>query len=331
MDLECEKCGFIFKRNIGYQYHVTNNVCDDKSFFCEHCGKGFTTSNSMYRHTKHTCKDKKEETALVSSDMKDFMKDYQNLKNKVTKMEKVIKHGTTTIFKDSTVNINNGTINDNRTLNVTNNTTNNQITIVAYGQEDMTRIDRDDIIKALKTGFKSTKHLTEVVHFNPKYPEYANIKRTNFNMKNKYEYHDGKNWTITINPHMIDDLYERKRDYIEESIDDYYDDLTKGDIARLQRWLDTNDDDRRIQTVKNEIRELLYNKKDVETNEESKEICDDGDETEGEAGDETEDIDSSDSFILINTQEKDDSKKPMKKRVAPRNGRKRKTVVRKKN
>jgi hypothetical protein len=267
MDLECQKCGFAFKGLAGYQYHVDKNVCDGKSHFCDYCGKGYTTSNSMYRHRKRAHTNKEEDSGeLQESVMTDFLKDYEDMKQRVLKMEKTMKHGTTNIFKDSTVNINNGTI-DRRTLNITNT---NNITIVAYGKEDMNQIDREDIIKALKTGFNSTKHLTEVIHFNPKYPNYSNIKRSNYNMKNKIMYHNGSGWVTTSDPHMIDDLYNRKRDFIEDNIEHYQDALTKGDMTRLQRWLDVDDDDQRITRIKTDLREMLFNKKHVaEMNENS--------------------------------------------------------------
>merc|ERR1711916_378127 len=82
---------------------------------------------------------------------------------------------------------------------------------------------------------------------------------------------------------MIDDLYNRKRDFIEENMEEYYDGLTPGDLARLHRWLNVEDDDRRITNIKDELRELLFNKKDIsEQNEkivETQDLDDEPDET----------------------------------------------------
>jgi hypothetical protein len=270
---------------------------------------------------KHSCSEKEkdinEEDNDIKEQMKQLIQENKALKQRMNKMEKSIKPCSSTVVKDSTININN----DNR---VTNN-----ITIVAYGKEDMTGIDRDDIIRALKTGFNSTKHLTEVVHFNPKYPFYSNIKRNNFNMKNKLMYHNGSCWVTTSDPNMIDDLYNRKRDFIEENIEHYRDGLTKGDMTRLQRWLTVDDDDDRITRIKGELRELLFNKKEIsETNERNIEVTQTVVEDIEEIV-EIDNIDQENDIIFVKTERIPTIKgKNKAKKVASRNGRYRKAIAR---
>lgn len=182
---------------------------------------------------------------------------------------------------------------------------------MAYGKEDMSQIDREDIIKALKTGFNSTKQLTEVIHFNPKYPHYSNIKRSNYNMKNKVMFHDGENWVTTSDPHMIDDLYNRKRDFIEENIDLYQDGLNKYDMVRLHRWLNVDDDDHRITRIKTGLREMLFNKKGIaERNEENLSVT-------------VVDVDETVETKCVT------DKMPQLKKMAKRNGKKKKLIARK--
>jgi C2H2 type zinc finger protein len=262
----CDKCEASFARKEGLTYHAENDVCAVKKFKCKYCPKSYTTETSKYRHIRQKHEEEIEEdrrNKTLEEQVKMLIQENQNLKSRVTKMEK--KQKPSTQFVNNSGVINHGTINDNRTIN--------NITIVAYGKEDMSHIDREDIIKALKTGFNSTKHLTEVVHFNPKYPNYSNIKRNNFNMKNKLMYHNGKGWVTTSDPHMIDELYYRKRDFIEENIEHYRDGLTKGDMTRLQRWLNVDDDDQRITKIKGDLREMLFNKKEVaEINEQQSDI-----------------------------------------------------------
>jgi Zinc finger, C2H2 type len=256
MSFICPVCERSFTRNSSLVYHVDNNACKDieRKYACKYCDKRFTVKNSMYRHMRETCKEKnkgneiydrlrklEQENAALKSDVK---------KLKSTKLSSIVNNNTI----NGDLNINTGTVNN--------------ITIVAYGKEDMHQIDREDIIKALKTGFNSTKRLTEVVHFNSKYPNYSNIKRSNFNMKNKLMYHNGNDWVTTTDPHMIDDLYNRKRDFIEEYIYDNSNELSRADMTRLQRWLDVKDDDCRIANIKDDLRELLFNKKEISENNE---------------------------------------------------------------
>jgi hypothetical protein len=253
--IECNTCNKKFKRKENLDYHIEHKACKTYSHRCKYCDVGFTTATSMYRHIKKSCTVKKkeeEQNSIILDRLNKLEQENENLKQKMSKMEKK--------SVDISVETNNGLINTG--------TINNNITIVAYGKEDMSYIDRNDIIRALKTGFNSTKLLTEVIHFNPKYPNYSNIKRSNYNMKNKIMYYNGTSWVTTSDPHMIDDLYNRKRDFIEENIEHYQDGLTKGDMTRLQRWLDVDDDDQRITRIKTDLREMLFNKKHVaETNE----------------------------------------------------------------
>ena len=256
---QCDECSRTFARKRNLEYHITHGACKDANHPCKYCDKSFTTATSMYRHMKYYCLDKPDdvdetddisdidetdEKAELLERIKQLEKSNNELKEKCKKMENDSK----------SININAGTIN-----NVTNNVT----MFVAYGHEDMNMIDSDDIISVLKTGFNSTKKLTEAIHFNPKYPQFSNIKRNNFNMKNKIMYHNGAKWITTSDPNMIDDLYNKKREFIEENFDDYRDKLTKYDIARLKRWLSVKDDDYRITRIKDELRELLFNNKNI--------------------------------------------------------------------
>jgi len=132
---------------------------------------------------------------------------------------------------------------------------------------------------------------------------------------------------------MIDELYNRKRDFIEENIEDYQDGLTKFDMTRLNRWLSIDDDDHRITRIKTELRELLFNKKGIsEENEKQLErnaidmmhsivSIEDAEEIERE-------LDMIDETILLTETDIETMNVPnkkRKKRVAPRNGKHRKS------
>jgi hypothetical protein len=110
-------------------------------------------------------------------------------------------------------NINNTTHNNTKTVNNTiNNGTviNATINLVGYGSEDLTKLDKADILKALQSGYNSTLKLTEAVHFNPKHPEYHNVYISN--MKDKYAMmYDGNQWTLTTKEDLISKIYEDKK------------------------------------------------------------------------------------------------------------------------
>lgn len=117
-------------------------------------------------------------------------------------------------------------------------------------------------MKALQNGFNSTLKLTETMHFNPKYPEYHNIYIKN--VKDKYAMmFDGTKWDLVIKKNLIDKIYDDKKNYIEENIDDFIKSLSVSRKNALKRWLETDDNDEKITEIKEEIKLLLYNKREI--------------------------------------------------------------------
>ena len=259
----CESCGKIFYRKTHLEYHANNDACKKREYECKYCNKGFTTSANMYRHMKHSCKIKqqndtekenildrllylenanKELAETSKKEIYQLKKENIGLKKKVNKLAKVINNN------PRTTNINRGTINN--------------IILVGYGKEDISKIDRNEVIKALRNGFNSSVKLTETLHFNPKYPQYHNVYISN--MKDKYAMaYDGKEWNLTIKEDIINKIYDDKKNYIEENLDDFVKSLSSSRKNALDRWLETNDEDEKITKIKNEIKLLLYNKRNL--------------------------------------------------------------------
>ncbi|VBB19030.1 hypothetical protein YASMINEVIRUS_1562 [Yasminevirus sp. GU-2018] len=268
-NIKCDACGKIFQRKASLIYHITNRVCnkavnsddedenedeneDHLTHVCKICSKKFTTATSMYRHMRGTCKVKKHNDELKKEIYEGLVgkleKEISSLKSEIAKLKRNNSVSTKTINNKS---INNGYIN-NGTVNNTN------IILVGYGKEDMSKLSKTDILKALQNGYHSTIKLTEAVHFNPKYPEYHNVYISN--MKDKYAMmFDGKKWTLTTKEELINQIYEDKKSYIEENLEEFVDSLTVSRRQALKRWLDTDDEDPKIKEIKENIKLLLYN------------------------------------------------------------------------
>ena len=267
----CDKCDFVFKTKRNLQRHIDNDSCKNKMYNCRACDKSFTTKNSMYRHMKHSCEIKKqldqkemmmnemysfllskiqsEKNVLTGDQIQEILEENKRLKEKVTSMEK---RGKKTIIN----NINNGTVN--------NNVVNNNIVLVGYGKEDLSKVDHADLLKGMRMGFNSTLKLIDTVHFNPKYPEFHNVYISS--MKNKYAMmYDGNDWTLVMKDELIDKLYDDKRNYIEENLDEFLNSLTISQQNALNRWLNVDDDHHYVKKIKNDIKLLLYNKRKLVT------------------------------------------------------------------
>ena len=267
---KCNKCFRNFSRKSHLEYHVSKNVCisqQKESHKCFLCNKGFTTATNMYRHMRLSCDVKKEEDTkrdeiyerllelekkndLLMKKTENVEKENRKLKKKVVSLEKNTSKVTNNTMNNNTKNINNGIV--------------AHINLIGYGKEDMSKIDKKDIIKAIQSGFNSTIRLTETLHFNPKHPEYHNVYITN--AKDKYAMmFDGKDWNLTMKNELINKIYDDKKNYIEENFDEFIDSLSLSRKKALERWLKTDNDDERINKIKNEIKLLLYNKRNLIT------------------------------------------------------------------
>jgi hypothetical protein len=291
----CETCERNFQRRENLDYHKTHNACKQRDYKCRFCDAGFTSAANMYRHMKYNCKIRKqnedEKTKIYERLLKleednkrlaQLEEDNKKLKHKVQLLEKkntnnpgttntnTNSNGNTNANANTTTSTNTKSINNvktvktinsnNNNINNTNNGTviNNHFTLVGYGKEDLSKLDKKEMLKILQNGYNSTIRLTQAVHFNPKYPEYHNIYISN--MKNKYAMmYDGATWGLTIKDDLIDRIYDDKKNYIEENLEDFIDSLSESRKKALERWLATNDDDIKIKNIKEQIKLLLYN------------------------------------------------------------------------
>lgn len=232
----CNKCNREFSQKKGLDYHVNNNACKQYSFFCKHCNDGFTTRSSMYRHIQKFCKVKKKnekdkediyEKLLKTEQEKDAQNEKiieQNQEiikqnQEIIKLRQELKKASNKNISINKGNINNGIVDNSK--NITNN-----IALIAYGSEDFSKLDKFEILKVLQNGFNSSIKLTEVLHFNPKYPEYQNVYISN--MKDKYAMmYDGNNWNLTTKEELIEKIYDDKKNYIEDNLEEFIDSLSE--------------------------------------------------------------------------------------------------------
>ncbi|VBB17718.1 hypothetical protein YASMINEVIRUS_181 [Yasminevirus sp. GU-2018] len=177
------------------------------------------------------------------------VKDLKKIKKEVKDLKQVV--ATT----KSITKVNNKTVNNNNGVII-----NGNVTLIGYGQEDLTKLKKTELLKILQQGYHSTIKLTEAVHFNPKYPEYHNVYISN--IKDKYAMmFDGKNWTLTTKEELINKIYDDKKNYIEENLEEFMDSLSASRKKALERWLETDDNDNKIKEIKDSIKLLLYNQR----------------------------------------------------------------------
>ena len=297
----CTECDKEFTTKQSLQYHIKKGVCKkNHDFECDFCGKILSSAPSLSRHRSKSCKERKriKDRELFADEMRNkelFIQEFGNNGQYNPKLDKIydmlvkmkeenaeLKDQTMQIKRDNenlrsefskkdmitnkqSQNINFSNVNNGNVNNGTVNNTVNNIYLSGYGKEDMSRIDKNDLIKVFKSGFNSALTLTELMHFNPKYPEFHNVYISS--MKNKYAMmYNGHDWTLVMKDELIDKIYDNKRNYIEENLEDFVNSLSKSQLDALHRWLDSDDDHSYIKKVKNNIRLLLYNQRNLALN-----------------------------------------------------------------
>jgi len=169
----CLKCDKVFTRRDHLQSHTDKNACKEYTHYCKFCNKGFTSETSMYRHIRTACKakienDKEkddiyEKIKKIEEQMKNMAKDYKAIKKENEKMKKENKENkelTLKIEKENkklTHRIENverfsSVIKDNNNVDINNGTVNNtnNIILVGYGKEDLSKINKKKISKAMQ-------------------------------------------------------------------------------------------------------------------------------------------------------------------------------------
>lgn len=170
-----------------------NKVYNEKTYDCEYCNKKFNNSSNKYRHKK-TCKFK--EKFIIKKDNDD---NTQN--NNIT--------NNTTIIN----NINNGIVNN--------------ITINAFGKENIDyMLNHPNYLnfmkKCLRNNASGILEYLEKKHFNENCPENLNIKKL-VKKDNFIETYDGKKWLLRLSQEVIEELFENIENDFTDFINEYVD------------------------------------------------------------------------------------------------------------
>jgi hypothetical protein len=227
-----------------------------KNIKCRYCSKLFTRNSSLKYHLEKACKIKKQDENDKETIYQHLLNEHLNLKNKNEYIEKELfeikkKLSTNKITNNNTKNINN-----------INNGTINNIQIVAHGKEDLSQIKENVIIQLVKRGWRSVPMFTEYLHCNDKFPEQKNIYINDINRQYCMVY-NGVEWLLKDKIETIDELYQTKYDFLEENFNTYYDQLEDYQQKSFYKFIKLHKEDKPfIKKIKEELKTLLYNKRD---------------------------------------------------------------------
>jgi hypothetical protein len=259
MAYKCECCNYNTKYKANYTKHLktekhllfnktlnTTPVVACEQFVCKYCDQEFTFKQSMFRHIKYSCtknkdEDLKELVRLLNAQLEQQRNDFQTqLQSQAKQIEKLM-----------------GKLEINGSFNTTN--IQNNIQLLAYKDTDISHLTEKDYSQCIKKVNYCVMKLIEKIHFNPNKPENMNIYISN--MKDKYlMVYDGSNWNLANKKEEIDKLYEEKEMILEEWLELNKDNEIKD---KFLKYLNNKETDECINRIKEEIKLMMYNKKEL--------------------------------------------------------------------
>ncbi len=256
---------------------------------CNYCNKTFTRKNVMHKHIRESCKvakqqnkekqeifdklklENKEQQEIIDKlkSENELLGKIKQLENGTKQLEAEIENLKKAMKKENkkVQPITNNNTQNNNNINI-GNTTNN-IIVVSYGNEDMSKITPKMLSAACKKGYNSIVHLVEMVHFNPIFPEFHNVYIPSVKDKHAMVYHDDM-WNLKNKDDVVNDMYDANRDYIMENIEDINNFLNDGEKRALNRWLASeknkgkcDKDKKAIDCTLENLKLLLHNKRHI--------------------------------------------------------------------
>jgi len=261
---ECGKCGKGFKQKGHYKIHLYKKFpCVDLTC-CSFCGKKFSKNSNARKHEgickQNTCKQievLKEEIVNLKK-----VQELEALKVEKNKLKSFI------IKKKNIMNNNGGIIGNNNILNSntnSNNTNSNNTNIqliLPFGKEDFSHLDEQKLMNIMKSGFMCIPDLVKAVHFDKNKPKNHNVYISN--LQNSYaNVFDGDVWNACGKEAVLDALYRDKREFLTD-VFEKFEKFDKRGFRSFQRFLEVDEEaDDRIKIIKKEVKNILYNKKEI--------------------------------------------------------------------
>ena len=285
---KCDKCNKEFNQKSNYLAHInrkkscnTNENTNIIFYKCEICNKEFNQKCNYLSHInkKNPCNSKdliKENKILL-----DKIKELENVQKNNTQLEKeniqlkaenekINELYTNLLNKcinsNNTISSNN-TTNNNNSNNITNNNNSNNITnniikikLVNFGQEDYTKLTKEEQNNILKYSNRSIFNLIKCLHINDKLSQYKNICIKNLRGKGGYLFENNK-WNHLNYDVLLMMLFNRKFSDLNKILDENSNEnISKFYKDNIQKLIENYDDNNVefIKKNKDNIINLLY-------------------------------------------------------------------------
>ena len=269
----CNKC-FYESKDLFKHFNLCSNYRESLNKkavnVCEFCNKEFSSRQGKWRHLK-SCKEKAKDddqkanllhlVDMLNLQLNEQKEQKEQLKRRDEQLNEELKR------RDKQIEEQNKQINELiKKAGITQNIQNiqNNFKVLAYKNTDLSHLTDQDYIQCLNRSNMVIPNLIKKIHFNPKKPENHNIYISN--IKNKYVMiYDGTKWDLCSRDETIDDLIDTNEMVIEQKLEEW---LENGKeypeiMKKFNRYLEKKEKDEVINKIKEEIRLILFNNRNV--------------------------------------------------------------------
>ena len=239
--ITCDKCSKMYNSLLSYNNHIRLNRCNVKSneMVCKYCDKCFKSKQWRQKH---------EVKCKITRD------------NQITKLNEKIKELEILVKSSKTSTTNNIDI-------VNNNNTQINYFINNYGNEDISHITKMEFLKIFKMRKLSIPKFIEMVHFNKDVPQNHNVYISNYKDNYALIFSDNK-WKIIDKNEILRNLIFKSRDLLETEFDEFKaselkNKMDERSMELFQEYLNNVEEDNIMNVLKEQIKLLLYNEKDM--------------------------------------------------------------------
>jgi len=191
---------------------------------CYYCGYETERKDNYNRHLL-SCKIKKQEIEEKEEILNKLLSTIEQQKEQINQLIKTNENLINQMKVCKTQN--------NKNIKHQNNGTINNINIVAFGKEDLSKIENKEFFDALtQMGYKIPAKMFEKIHINDKYPEYKNIYISDIN-RGKAMVHDGKKWKLDKYKNIGDKLLDKILNFMEERYEELKEDKNITDKKKI--------------------------------------------------------------------------------------------------
>ena len=224
-EFRCIVCNLLFKSKMNLEKHITNSKqhlkrissCDSFTHVCE-CGKQYSYRQSLHLH--------KKKCNINPSTQ-------QKLETKIERLQNQIEQLLIAQTNSSTMS----------TTNIGTQNNNVNITVNAFGKENVDYITNKVCLQIVNQVFNSVHTAAHIVFFNPDHPENHNIKIPNKKEPYAMVMKDNQKWEIMDRKKAIAEMTQKSYHVVEESFEKVQDQVKPSKHDNFQKFRSKMDEE----------------------------------------------------------------------------------------